>query len=60
MGLTKSAFMHYCLVENSKKSKFEVFNYKIPYKVKSPNFACILISCYLAYEKYLIFIFCSD
>jgi hypothetical protein len=35
--------MLYCLVENSLKSYLEVFNYKNPYKVKSPNFACILI-----------------
>jgi hypothetical protein len=30
MDLTKSLFVHYCLVENSKKSNIEVINYKNP------------------------------
>jgi hypothetical protein len=29
LGLTKSLFMLYCLIENSKNSNLEVFNYKI-------------------------------
>jgi hypothetical protein len=28
LGLTKSLFMHYCLVDNSKKSNLEEFIYK--------------------------------
>jgi hypothetical protein len=30
LGLTKSLFMHYGLVDESKKSNLEVFNYKNP------------------------------
>jgi hypothetical protein len=30
VGLTKLHFVHYCLVENSYKSKLEIFNYKHP------------------------------
>jgi hypothetical protein len=43
VGLTKSVFVHYSLVKNSKKSNLKVFNYKNEYQVKSQNFACILI-----------------
>jgi hypothetical protein len=35
VGLTKSIFVHYCLVENSKKSNLEVINYKNPCNIKS-------------------------
>jgi hypothetical protein len=51
VGLTKSFFVQNCLVENSKKSNIEVFNNKNQYKIKSPNFACILISCLVASTK---------
>jgi hypothetical protein len=49
--LTKSLFVHYCLVENFKKSNLEVFNYKNQYKIKSPNFECMLISYSIACIK---------
>jgi hypothetical protein len=48
VGLTKFIFVHYCVVENSKKSRFEEIDYKNPYNIKSPNFACIRISCSVA------------
>jgi hypothetical protein len=43
VGLTKYLCVHYCLVENSKKSNLEEFNYKNLYNIKSLNFACIVI-----------------
>jgi hypothetical protein len=51
VAMTKYLFVHYCLVENSKKSNLEVFNYKNSYKIKYPNFACILISDSIACTK---------
>jgi hypothetical protein len=51
IGLTKSLFVHYCLVDNSYKSNIVTFNYKILCKIKSPNFACILMSYAVACTK---------
>jgi hypothetical protein len=35
VGLTKSLFVHYCSIENSKKSNLEIINYKISCNIKS-------------------------
>jgi hypothetical protein len=51
MGLTKSLWVHYCSVENYKNSNLEEINYKNLYKIKSWNFACILISCSVAFTR---------
>jgi hypothetical protein len=40
--------VHYCLIENSYKSKFEVFIHKTPCMFIHGNFAYIIMSYYVA------------
>jgi hypothetical protein len=52
--------VYYCSMENSKKSKLEVFLYKNLERIKSSNLACMCASYSVDFIKSLIFIFCSD
>jgi hypothetical protein len=57
---TKSIFVYYYSLENSKKSRLEVFLYKNLERIKSSNLACRCALYSVAFVKSLIFIFCSN
>jgi hypothetical protein len=46
VDLTKSIFVDYCFVQNSKNSNLEYIIYKNPYNIKYLIFACMFISLY--------------
>jgi hypothetical protein len=51
LGMTKSLFMHYCLVDKSKKSNFEEIIYKNLCMFIHLILACIFISYFFACIK---------